>query len=89
MDFSENPSILTNSSKTITLCKNDVPLSNNKKTNVPFQIHQQLNECREYKKPRGLSENYLYFLNKTVEDLVNNVIAKSEKIFQCSLKTYK
>lgn len=90
MALYNKPFISTNSSDVIILWKNDVPLSNEKAPDISFHIHQQLNKtCNEYKVPHGLEENFIYFLNKTAEDLVKNVIAESENVFQCSSKTYK
>lgn len=84
-------SISANSSDTIILWKNDVHhVSYENLSDVPINIHQQFKEtCEEYKIPRGLSENFEYFLKKTAEDLVNHAIADTENMLQCSQKTNK
>jgi hypothetical protein len=90
MDLYKTPFISTNSSDVIILWKNDKPLSNEKASNVFFHVYEQHNEtCNEYKEPHGLDENFIYFLNKTAKNLVKKVIAESEKLFECALKTYK
>lgn len=80
----------TNSSKTIVLWKNNVSSQaiKNNTINVPSFGIQQLNRS-SYKLPRGLSENYLYFIRKSADDLVDRVIADSEWIARCSFKAYK
>lgn len=81
----------TNPSKTIVLWKNNVATQaiKDNTTKVPsFDIRQQLNR-NGHKVPRGLSENYLYFIRKSADELVNRVIVDSVWVARCSFKSYK
>lgn len=73
MDLLENQ-YDSNSSKTIILWKNEEqPNKNN-----------TISNDMTYKIPRGLSENYLFMIMRTANDLVNRVIEDSQWIVQSS-----
>lgn len=76
----------TSSSKTVILWRNDKSPND---FNITNDIHREFNRNNVYKLPRRLSENYLYLIKKTANDLINRTITDSEWIAQCTLKSNK
>jgi len=77
----------TDSSKTVVLWKNTI--SPKCSTEVfPENLHQHSGHIL-YKKPTGISEQFLNLVLKTSEDFVNRVVADSEWAVECYLKTNK
>lgn len=75
------------SSKTVILWKNEIPLVKCASVPLPENLHQRGGHL--YKVPTGISEHFSNSVLKTSEDFVNGVIAVSKQAVQCYLQMNK
>jgi len=75
------------SSSTIILWKNEIPPD--KCVSVPLLENVHQHDGHLFKEPTGISEHFSNSVIKTSEDLVNDVIAVSERAVQYYLQTNK
>jgi len=75
------------SSKTVILWKNEIPLVKCPSISLLENLHQRNDHL--YKVPTGISEHFSNSVLKTSEDFVNGVIADSKRAVQCYLKMNK
>eukprot|EP00102_Acyrthosiphon_pisum_P026594 XP_016663804.1 PREDICTED: uncharacterized protein LOC100571970 isoform X2 [Acyrthosiphon pisum] len=88
MDLIENNKVKDkDSSKTVILWKNEIPLVKYPSVSLLENFHQRNEHL--YKEPTGISEHYLNSVLKTSEDFVSGVIADSKRALQCYLQMNK